>query len=106
MTVPSSSSQPSVASQLAEDLALVSWSDLKPHANRDALVVVHPTLDLVAVATAIAQDQVSQVQHWIQEGLIQKPTLDQLQHWNEQPQTLFPTLIVQPYVLIVANPGS
>lgn len=92
---------PDLTQQFKNDLADVVWSDLKPHAKRDAVILVHPGLDLIEVATAIANDNVSKVQPWIQESLIQKPTAEQLAAWNNHPTQVFQTLIVQPYVLIV-----
>lgn len=90
-----------LAQQFTEDLAEVVWTDLKPHAKRDAIILVHPGLDLVEVATAIANDNVSKVQPWIQEALIQKPSAEQLSTWNLAPTQCFQTLIVQPYVLVM-----
>ncbi len=92
--------------QFEKDLADVVWTDLQPHAKRDALILVHPGLDLIEVATAIANDNVAKVQPWIQESLLQKPTADQLTQWNACPTQRFQTLIVQPYVLVVEQSGT
>jgi hypothetical protein len=90
-----------ISSQLNQELAEVTWTDLLPHAKRDAIIVVTPGMDLVTVGTAIAQDDVLQVQRWIQEALIHKPAAEQLTNWNQTPSHRFQTLIVQPYVLVV-----
>jgi hypothetical protein len=89
-----------IQEQLSQDLATVNWSDIMPHCKRDAVIVVHEGLNLVEVGVAIAQDNVAQVQVWIAEQLLQKPTTQQLSAWNEHPEQEFSTLIVQPYVLI------
>ncbi len=89
--------------RLAQDLADSLWSDLQPHAKRDAIIVVDASLDMVEVGLALAQDNVTSVQHWIDEQLIQKPTPQQLHDWNCQPELQFHTLIVQPFVLIKGN---
>jgi len=86
--------------QLLEELAEVEWSDLIPHAQRDALIVVSDSLNLIEVAEAIAGDRVAEVQNWIGEKLLEKPTQEQLSDWNSHPNNLFNTLIVQPFVLI------
>jgi hypothetical protein len=91
---------PSIQEQLTQDLANVNWSDIAPHSKRDAVIVVHPALDMVQVGVAIAQDKVTQVQVWVEEQLLQKPTAAQLSDWNANPTQEFRTLIVQPYVLI------
>jgi hypothetical protein len=37
------------------------WQDLAPHVGRDALIVVHPSLDLLIVGEAIALDNAALV---------------------------------------------
>ena len=90
----------SLATKFAEDLAEISWSDIQPHAKRDAVIVIDDALNMVDVGVAIASDQVNKVQHWIDEALVQKPSVEQLTRWNGDPTMAFDALIVQPYVLI------
>jgi hypothetical protein len=86
--------------ELAEsvDQAELDW--LKPHIQRDVVVVVNPDLDLLDVGVAIAGDDVMSVQHWISEQLLQKPSPEQLADWNSGQSKRFQALIVQPYVLV------
>jgi hypothetical protein len=86
--------------QLSEELAEIEWRDLIPHAQRDALIVVNPSLDLLEVGVAIAGDRVNLVQGWIGQSLIGKPTPTQLSDWNTTPERPFTALIVQPFVLV------
>ncbi|MDJ0599672.1 MAG: DUF2288 domain-containing protein [Crocosphaera sp.] len=86
--------------RLKEDMADVNWTDLKPHAQRDAVIVVNGNLNLLDVGVAIAQDDKIAVEHWITEQLISKPSNQQLSDWNINPTQLFKTLIVQPFVLV------
>jgi hypothetical protein len=92
-----------IRQQLQEELAPMDWGTLTPHAKRDAVIVVDGSLDLVTVGLAIATDRVSEVNHWISELLIHKPSESELTAWNDQPGQEFQTLIVQPYVLIQPN---
>ncbi len=87
-------------SQLQEQLAEVDWKDLKPHAQRDVIIVVDPNLDIIEVGNAIALNDTNKVQNWISEQLIQKPTSEQLSLWNGNQNQQFQTIIVQPFVLI------
>ena len=91
-----------VKAQLTEQLAEVEWSDLIPHAQRDAVIVVNEELSIVDVGVAIANDNVMLVQQWIGQRLIHKPSFDELSDWNNQPDKKFSTLIVQPFVLVCA----
>ncbi|NJK41930.1 MAG: DUF2288 domain-containing protein [Acaryochloridaceae cyanobacterium SU_2_1] len=92
-----------IQDQLAAEIAEVEWKDLIPHAQRDAIIVVTPCLDLLEVGMAIAQDNSKAVQHWISESLIVKPSAQELSNWHRQPHQRFKTLIVQPFVLVAGD---
>ncbi|MGK7879722.1 MAG: DUF2288 domain-containing protein [Crocosphaera sp.] len=89
-----------IRKKLEEDMADVNWNDIKPHAQRDAVIVVDERLNLLDVGVAIAQDDKKAVEHWITEQLICKPSNQQLSDWNIDQTQLFKTLIVQPFVLV------
>ncbi len=76
------------------------WDWLMPHAQRDAIVMVDPQLDLLDVGVAIASDDVSAVQQWIEEQRLYKPTSQQLSDYGRDRTRRFNALIVQPYVLV------
>lgn len=86
--------------ELTENLDEAEWEWLIPHVQRDAVIVVALELDLLDVGMAIANDRVSEVQTWIDEALITKPSVTQLGEWNQERTKKFNTLIVQPYVLV------
>jgi hypothetical protein len=86
--------------ELAKDLDEAQWEWLIPHVKRDSVLIIAKELNLVDVGIAIASDNLTSVQHWISEQLIQKPSQTQLSDWNNDLQKRFNTLIVQPYVLI------
>jgi hypothetical protein len=86
--------------ELAELIDEAEWNWLMPHAEREAVVIVAQELDLLDVGVAIANDDVSSVQHWISEQLIYKPSEAQKQDWNDNKSKRFNALIVSPYVLV------
>ncbi|MEM1394896.1 MAG: DUF2288 domain-containing protein [Cyanobacteria bacterium P01_D01_bin.116] len=86
--------------QLDENLDEAEWEWLIPHAQRDSIIVVATELDLLDVGEAIASDKASEVQNWIDEALISKPSEVQMGEWNMQREKRFNTLIVQPFVLV------
>ncbi|MCG5061140.1 MAG: DUF2288 family protein [Limnoraphis sp. WC205] len=86
--------------QLAENLDEATWEWLIPHHDRDAVVVVNETMDLLDVGEAIANDNTSSVQHWISEQLIAKPSAQQVSAWNDNRAKRFNALIVQPFILV------
>jgi hypothetical protein len=89
-----------IKTQLQEQIAAIDWQDLIPHAQRDAIIIVNPPLDLIDVGCAIAENKTDLVQNWISEKLLQKPTAEQLSQWNDIPTYKFQAIIVQPFVLI------
>lgn len=76
------------------------WAWLKPHFERDAVILVDQTLSVLQVAVALEKDSSSEVQQWIQRGLLKKPTLEQAQEWERNSSARFLSVVVQPYVLI------
>ncbi len=87
-------------SKLAEiiDEAELEW--LKPHIQKDAVIIVDPELDLLDVGVAIASDNTQSVQHWIGEQLLVKPSPEILNRWNANPDRKFQAIIIQPYILV------
>ncbi|MBD2230586.1 DUF2288 family protein [Phormidium tenue FACHB-1052] len=90
--------------ELTDMLAPADWAWISPHANRGAVVVVDPQLDLVEVGMAIATDNTAAVNHWIAEALITKPSPLQLEVWDQAAKKQFQSLIVQPFVLVQEAP--
>lgn len=90
--------------ELAENLDEAELDWLKPHIQRDVVVVVNPELDLLDVGVAIVNDDTLSVQHWISEQLLHKPFPEQLANWNSDENKRFQALIVQPYVLVKEAP--
>lgn len=86
--------------QLAEilDEAELEW--LKPHIQKDAVIIVVPELDLLDVGVAIAGDDTQKIEHWIGEQLLSKPSTDMLNRWNSNPSQRFQAMIIQPYILV------
>jgi hypothetical protein len=91
--------------ELSEMVAPADWAWISPHANRGAVVVVDPSLDLVEVGVAIATDNTTAVNRWIAEELITKPSPLQLEVWDQTAGKQFQSLIVQPFVLVQATPA-
>ncbi len=87
-------------SKLSEiiDEAELEW--LKPHIQKDAVIIVDPELDLLDVGVAIASDNTQSVQHWIGEQLLVKPSPEILARWNNNPDRKFHAIIIQPYILV------
>ncbi|WP_026100551.1 DUF2288 domain-containing protein [Fortiea contorta] len=86
--------------ELTQNLDEAEWEWLIPHLERDAIIIVGGQLDLLDVGIAIAGDNIAQVEQWIDQQLLSKPSTAQMEEWNANSSQRFSTLIVQPYVLI------
>ncbi|MBI4779892.1 MAG: DUF2288 domain-containing protein [Oscillatoriophycideae cyanobacterium NC_groundwater_1537_Pr4_S-0.65um_50_18] len=95
-----SESQTTLRDELTQMVDEAEWEWLMPHAQRDAIVIVAPDLDLAEVGEALAQDNATAVQRWIAEQLLSKPSPEQLADWAGDRTRRFQALIVQPYVLV------
>jgi hypothetical protein len=95
----------STQKNLAHQIETVEWHWLKPHLDRDALIVVSAEVDLALAATKVAADDSATVGAWISEGKLTKPSANQIDAWNADPAKNFRMLIVQPFVLVQA-PGT
>jgi hypothetical protein len=85
---------------LKDSLDEAAWSWLKPHSERQALILVAQELDLIDVGEKVALDEATTVQEWIASGQLTRPLPHQAEAWEATPDKRFVTLIVSPYVLI------
>ena len=76
------------------------WAWIKPHALRDAVILVDPSLKLEAVAQVLSANQSTQVQAWIAAGKLGKPQVSDFQAWEQDPARKFWCLVVKPFVLL------
>lgn len=89
----------SLAEKFKSEMEECDWDALKPHHERGAVFFIKENLDLVTVAVAIAEDNVSQVKIWLDNGDFYK--LEQTQSFEKEPYNkMGHFLIVQPYVLV------
>jgi hypothetical protein len=84
--------------KLTKEIKEVSWDALIPHAERDALILVDHTLELVEVAIVAAEDCADLMNLWVEKGWLTKPSQNDLADFEENPSQQFDFLIVQPYV--------
>jgi hypothetical protein len=86
--------------ELALNIDEAQWQWLKPHLERDALIIVSGALDLAEAGERIAADDSAAVSAWIAAGKVGKPSAEQIAVWDTEPEKKFLVLIISPYVLI------
>lgn len=75
----------------------VEWDALRPHHEREALILVEAGLPLVKVAMAVSLDFADDVKGWMEAGAVKKVTEAVAASFSDDQQFRF--LIVQPFVL-------
>ena len=98
-------SRSEIVAKLEKELAAVSWEHLRPHLERDALICVDRSLDMVSIGTDVAMDNSPVISKLITEKKLYKPYPDQIDAWSNSGNS-FQCLIVSPYVLIQELPDS
>ncbi len=93
-----------IKNQLVDDLAEVEWERLRPHFDRDGLILVAPDLEILEAASAVADNDAAKVGSWLESTLLTKPDAEMIAAWDEEPKRLFSVLIVQPFVLFKEIP--
>lgn len=89
--------------KLKSEIDVAEWAWVKPHAEQDRVIVVSQDLELLEVAVTVAAGDLPQVESWMKETLLTKPTREQLRTYNSDERRTFQCVIVQPWVLIQAQ---
>ena len=90
-----------LADKFKNEVGTVSWSWLRPHEKHKILFPVVEKLDLIEVAIVVAEDQTAQVESWLTDGSLKRPSQEQIEKW-EKSGGLFSGIIVKPYVFFKA----
>ena len=88
--------------KLKSEVLATGVTELLPHFARGALLFVHPRVDLLDVAVAIARDDRQQIEGYLSEGTLSRATDDEARKLVEQPALRFQFVIVQPWVVAQA----
>ncbi|HIA03242.1 MAG TPA: DUF2288 family protein [Myxococcales bacterium] len=74
--------QPSLQEKLQDEIGNCNWLHLTDHLRRDAVILLSRPLELIDVALALAKNDSSNIQQWMDQGLISKPTADQIEYFD------------------------
>ena len=91
-------------SKLRAEVMSSYWADLAPHAQRGGLLLLAPQLDLLDVATAMANDDSERVASWLAQGALWRATQRDRERYEEESAsaTRFQFVVVQPWVVAQA----
>ena len=86
-------------SKLNSETAKIGWSELERHFARGVVVAVAPELDLVEVAFAMANDDKTALNGWLQSQQVTRASEEQALDWVAR-QPTFWAVVVAPWVVI------
>ena len=93
-----------IRQRLEEDAGPVHGSDLKAHLDRDAVLVVAPSVALLDCAMALATDDAAKVAAWLADATLRRPTQDERAAWPVDEDRRWVAVIVRPFVLVQDPP--
>lgn len=86
--------------KLQAEIDVAEWAWIKPHLEHDRVIIVSQDLELLDVAVQIAVNELQQVESWMTQQLLTKPTREQIHAFDADDRRLFQCVVVQPWVLI------
>lgn len=82
-----------------EQIQATDWYPLEIHYVNSGLFLISSELDLEIVAKAVAGDDSTQVEQWLNDNLIYRPEPEQVEKWRKDPYAkIGDFIIVAPYV--------
>lgn len=91
--------QPSTLyAKLLGETATLTWQELQPFFARGNVLCVADSLDLIAVAEALAEDIKDRVSHWLASGELRRMAVSDAQAFEQQPRLW--AVVVAPWVLV------
>ena len=85
--------------ELLQETARINWQELETHFARGVVIRVDPDLDLVRVATCIANDDKQAVEAWINAGKVEHLAMPVAKDWGGRDPELW-AVVVAPWVVV------
>jgi hypothetical protein len=96
---PMSEEASTLYAKLLGETASITWTELQPFFARGALLWVEPSLDLIEVAQAVAQNDADRVSAWLASGELGKVAETLALELVERDPMLW-AVVVSPWVLV------
>lgn len=85
--------------ELHTQTARIAWQELEPHFARGVVLHVADELDMVAVATGMANDDKAVVERWMAAGQLAHLDNETATRWSQEATDLW-AVVVAPWVLV------
>ena len=91
--------------KLLGETASITWKELEPFFAKGALLWVETSLDLIAVAETVAENQAEKVAAWLTADVLAKVSASRAQDLLERDPQLW-AVVVSPWILIQERPQA
>ena len=91
--------QSNTQAKLLSETALIAWHDLQRFFAQGVVIEVANSLDLVVVASLLADDQATALADLIEQEQVAYPSNEQARRWYQHNTQLW-SVVVAPYVLV------
>jgi hypothetical protein len=85
--------------KLNRETSKIAWSELLPFFATGMAIYVSHKLDLIKVATVLSNDDKSQFEEWMKDGLVANVSDEQASAWHES-NILVWAVVIKPWVLV------
>ena len=89
----SSQTQSTLYAKLLGETATIRWEELQPFFAKGSLLWVDASLDLVAVAEAVAGDDQSKVATWLTSGQLERISAEHAEDWQRRDPYLWAVVV-------------
>ncbi len=85
--------------KINQETARIHWHELQGHFASGNVLHISTTLDLIAAAKAIAEDNTTQVKQWLEQNLIQFVSDTQAKNWHQNNTELW-AVVIKPLIVV------
>lgn len=91
--------QQGITNKINRETSKIAWKEVLPFFATGKAVYVSHKLDLIKVATVLSEDDKTQFEAWMQEGLVANVSDEQASAWHESDITVW-AVVIKPWVLV------
>ncbi len=85
--------------KINRETSKMAWSDLLPFFAKGMAIYVSHKIDLIKVATVLSNDDKTQFEDWMKDGLVGNVSDEQASAWHESNVTVW-AVVIKPWVLV------
>jgi len=88
-----------ILAKINKETSKMAWTELLPFFAKGMAIYVSHNLDLIKVAYALSEDDKTQLEKWMAEGLVANVTDEQASAWHESNVVVWAS-VIKPWLLV------